>query len=244
MFVSEGWQGSLLALGDPDFDPSFATVERIWLDDECWLDHRPGWLQGSDLVMAELVARVPWTQRRVPMYERVLDEPRLVWWWSETGGGDEAVLLPVLQDVRHALSLHYGRHFDSIGLNLYRDGHDSVAWHADRVRFQQETPIIAIVSVGAPRPFLMRPLGGGPSRSWLLGQGDLFVMGGWCQHAWQHTVPKIAHAAGPRLSITFRHGGDPPELNNQPVGQPRRSSSSSAMLDASGAGNNWRNVNA
>src|SRR4051812_32189949 len=127
--TSDGWQGSLLALGEPGFDASFAGVERLWLDDECWLDHRSGWLEGSDLLMAELVARVPWTQRRVPMYERVLDEPRLVWWWSEPAGGDATVAPPLLHDIRSALSGHYGRHFDSIGLNLYRDGHDSVAWH-------------------------------------------------------------------------------------------------------------------
>ena len=99
---------------------------------------------------------------------------------------------------------HYARPFDSIGFNLYRDGHDSVAWHSDRERYELEDPTVAIVSTGQPRPFHVRPRGGGASRSWQLGHGDLFVMGGSCQHDWEHCVPKVA-AAGPRLSIMFRH---------------------------------------
>jgi alkylated DNA repair dioxygenase AlkB len=66
-------------------------------------------------------------------------------------------------------------------------------------------PVVAIVSLGQPRPFRIRRKGGGASRSWELGHGDLFVMGGACQHDWEHTVPKV-RTAEPRISITFRHG--------------------------------------
>jgi alkylated DNA repair dioxygenase AlkB len=196
------WQGSLFAMGDPGFDSSFAGVQRILLDGTSWLDHLPGWLQGADVVFAELVARLPWKQRRVRMYERMLDEPRLTSWWADDGTAPTP--LPLLDDLRVALSTRYERHFDSIGFNLYRTGADSVAWHGDRLRHTHVDPAVVIVSVGAPRPFLVRPRGGGPSRSFLLGQGDLFVMGGACQHDWEHTVPKVA-AASPRLSITYRH---------------------------------------
>jgi alkylated DNA repair dioxygenase AlkB len=79
-----------------------------------------------------------------------------------------------------------------------------VAWHGDRERYALEDPTVVIVSTGQPRPFHLRPRGGGASRSWQLGHGDLFVMGGSCQHDWEHCVPKVA-AAGPRLSIMFRH---------------------------------------
>ena len=68
-----------------------------------------------------------------------------------------------------------------------------------------DDPVVATVSVGAPRPFRLRPRGGGRSHSFDLGRGDLLVMGGSCQHDWEHTVPKV-RAAGPRISITFRHG--------------------------------------
>jgi alkylated DNA repair dioxygenase AlkB len=200
------WQASLFAAGDPGFDPSFQGLRRLALDEMSWLDHLPRWLEGSDHVFAELVARLPWHQRTVPMYDRLVQEPRLVWWWTEADGASP---LPVLDEVRRALSCHYDRHFDSIGCNYYRDGADSVAWHGDRMRHTQVDPMVAIVSVGAPRPFLLRPRGGGHSTSFLLGQGDLLVMGGAVQHDWEHTVPKVA-AAGPRISITFRHGADAP----------------------------------
>ncbi len=65
-------------------------------------------------------------------------------------------------------------------------------------------PVIAIVSLGVPRPLRLRPRGGGASLSWNLGNGDLFVMGGACQHDWEHTVPKVRVTTGPRLSVTFR----------------------------------------
>jgi alkylated DNA repair dioxygenase AlkB len=107
--------------------------------------------------------------------------------------------------MRRVLSHRYGESFDSIGFNCYRRGDDSVAWHGDRHRKTVIDPVVAIVSVGAPRPFRLRPRGGGRSISFDLGIGDLLVMGGACQHAWQHCVPKVRHAQ-PRISITYRHG--------------------------------------
>ena len=139
------------------------------------------------------------------MYERRLPEPRLTSWWSAGGPAGGAEPLPVLGEVRRLLSSRYGKPFDSIGFNLYRDGRDSVAWHGDRERFRHEDPVVAILSTGRARSFRMRRVGGGRSRCWSLGDGDLLVMGGACQHDWQHCVPKVARTDGPRLSIMFRH---------------------------------------
>jgi len=198
------WQASLFGLDPPSVDTTFAGLQRHALDETSWVDHLPRWLGGSDQVFAELVARTAWRHRRVPMYDRMVDEPRLTWWWTEEDG-PAALPLPVLAEVAAVLVERYRRPFDSIGLNFYRDGRDSVAWHGDRVRHSQADPMVVIVSVGAPRPFLLRPRGGGSSLPFLLGQGDLLVMGGAIQHDWEHSVPKVA-AAGPRISITFRHG--------------------------------------
>ncbi len=196
-------QGSLLVSATVGIDHSI-PVERHHLDATTWVDVARGWLGGPDEVYAELVASLAWRQRRgVPMYDRLVDEPRLTHWWRADAGIPEP--LPVLAEVREHLARRYERTFDSIGFNLYRDGSDSVAWHGDRHRHHVVDPVVAIVSVGAPRPLRLRPNGGGRSRAWNLGSGDLFVMGGACQHRWQHTVPKVRHAA-PRLSITFRHG--------------------------------------
>ena len=144
-----------------------------------------------------------WHQRTVTMYDRRLPEPRLTSWWSGVAGGEP---LPVLGQARRALSAQYGVEFNTIGFNWYRDGHDSVAWHGDLRGPRLPEANIAIVSVGARRPFRLRPRHGGPSISFELGHGDLLVMGGACQHHWQHCVPK-SRGAGARISITFRHGG-------------------------------------
>jgi alkylated DNA repair dioxygenase AlkB len=95
-----------------------------------------------------------------------------------------------------------------MGLNLYRDGRDSVAWHGDRIAREITEPIVALVSLGDRRRFLARPRGGGRSIPFELGGGDLLVTGGTFQRRWEHSVPKVA-AAGARVSIAFRHGAAP-----------------------------------
>ncbi len=195
-------QGSLLGLDDPAVDPSFAGVRHIRLDDRTWLEHLPDWLAGDEQVFDHLFHHLDWQQRTVTMYQRRLPEPRLTAWWVPSAGPEA---LPVLAEIRRLLSIRYGETFDSIGYNCYRDGTDSVAWHGDRHRETVDDPIVAIVSVGAPRPLRLRPRGGGRALSFDLGRGDLFVMGGACQHDWEHAVPKVRHAE-PRISITFRHG--------------------------------------
>lgn len=199
------YQATLFGMSAPSFDDSFGSASLVRLDDTSWVEFVPGWLGGADEVFDRLLAELPWRQRRgVPMYDQLVDEPRLSAWWSAERS--EAEPMPLLGGVRRALSARYGRSFDSIGFNLYRDRSDSVAWHGDRHRRTVVDPVVAIVSVGAARPFRLRPRGGGESRSWELGHGDLLVMGGACQHDWQHTVPKVRRHVGPRISITFRHG--------------------------------------
>jgi alkylated DNA repair dioxygenase AlkB len=187
----------------PEFDPSFGELYRLPLDDTTWVDLAPGWLTGSDQIYDELLALLPFQQRTgVKMYDQIVDEPRLSAWWRVQHGTPEPML--ILHEIRTLLAERYDEPFDSIGFNLYRDGRDSVAWHGDRHRHVVANPVIAIVSVGVPRPLRLRPRGGGSSVSWDLGNGDLFVMGGACQHDWEHTVPKVRTTSGPRLSITFR----------------------------------------
>lgn len=201
-------QGSLLSTGAVAIDPR-AHVERVALDDSSWIDHADGWLGGSDDLFETLVDALAWRQRHdVAMYDRLVDEPRLTSSWRADEGSPEPVR--ALGMLRRVLTERYAVEFDSIGCNLYRDGDDSVAWHGDRHRHHVVEPIVAIVSVGAPRPFRLRPRAGGPAagaspRSWALGRGDLLVMGGACQHDWEHSVPK-RRSCGARISVTFRHG--------------------------------------
>ena len=197
------WQPSLFGADDPAPDVSFGSLVRVDLDAESWIDHAPGWMAGADRLFAEIAGGAHWGQRRRRMYDRVVDEPRLTSGWR---AGDSEQLKPeVLEAARRALSRRYGVEFDSVGINLYRDGSDSVAWHRDRIPEEIDQPVVALLSLGEPRRFLLRPHGGGMSRALMLGSGDLLVTGGQTQRRFDHSVPKVARA-GPRISAAFRHG--------------------------------------
>jgi alkylated DNA repair dioxygenase AlkB len=209
------WQASLFGAGDPRADPAIPTRTRHRLDDRSWIDLAPAWLHGADDVFDALHQGVRWRCPEVTMYERRLHQPRLSSVFRLDGapegttddgvpGDDPRRLAPVLELLRTSLGSVYSVEFDSIGLNLYRDGSDSVAWHGDRHARVQVDPIVAIVALGSPRPFLVRPKAGGTSTRFILHPGDLLVMGGACQHEWEHAVPKV-RSAGPRLSVTYRH---------------------------------------
>ena len=198
------WQPSLLDDFEPSVSADLGAARRTHLDATSWVDHQPGWVAGSDRLFEQLAEGVDWGQRRRWMYGSEVDEPRLTARWAASSG--ETLTPPVLEAMRAALSGHYGVEFDSLGLNLYRDGRDSVAWHADRIPAAVTEPMVALVSLGAARTFRLRPLGRpGRSVAFHLGRGDLLVTGGRCQRAWQHSVPKVA-SAGPRISLAFRHG--------------------------------------
>jgi alkylated DNA repair dioxygenase AlkB len=213
--VAEGavnlpWQASLFDTGPATADVSYSGLQRIELDDHSWVDYCPGWLAGSDALFAELMTRASWQQREVHMYDRKLLEPRLTAGWS-TDAEDGDVPAPLLA-IAASLSERYGVQFDRIWVNLYRDGADSVAWHGDRNRRVMTNPMVATVSLGARRRFLLRRTGTTKVIHELRpGQGDLVVMGGACQSDWQHCVPKQSRGvAGPRMSVTIRHSQPAP----------------------------------
>lgn len=200
------WQPTLFDTVAPAFDATFSRVERSHLDPTAWVDYAPAWVAGSDELFAQVLEEREWGQRSRRMYENRVVEPRLTAPWNVRSG--EPLRPPVLEEIRIALSEHYGIEFDSVGFNLYRDGRDSVAWHGDHIRKEIEEPVVALVSLGEPRRFLLRPREGGKSRSFMLGRGDLLVTGGKTQRTWEHSVPKVAQA-GPRISLAYRHGLDP-----------------------------------
>ncbi len=126
-----------------------------------WVDVLPGWVTADSLLPA-LLEDVPWHAERRPMYDRVVDVPRLLCHYGE---GDP-LPHPALTAIRDALNARYepelGEPLVSAGLCLYRDGADSVAWHGDTIgRGRTTDTIVAIVSLGSPRELLLRPRGGG-----------------------------------------------------------------------------------
>ena len=189
--------------------PLGTSVRRVGLARGAWVDVRPRWIVGADVLFERLRDRVPWRAEQRTMYDRVVDIPRLLAFYDERASLPD----PALGAAKRVLDEHYaaelGEGFATAGLCLYRDGRDSVAWHGDRVGpggFRDT--MVAIAVLGAPRALLLRPRGGGgPAIRHDLGHGDLLVMGGSCQRTWDHAVPKTARPVGPRIGVQFRPRG-------------------------------------
>jgi alkylated DNA repair dioxygenase AlkB len=198
--VALAWQSSLFDEQRAPF--AFDGVRRVQLDENSWVDIVTSWLPGHAELFDLLHEAAPWQQRERHMYDKRVLEPRLVAAWS---GAELADLPDQLKDVRRAVSDRYHVEFDSVLVNLYRDGRDGVAWHGDTVRKRLPETVVVTVGLGERRRFLLRRGTSGPVIHELeSGAGDLIVMGGRCQHDWQHTVPKSSRA-GARMSVTMRH---------------------------------------
>ena len=189
-------------------------VERTQLDERSWVDVARGWITDADALYDHLLRTVAFEQREVFRYDHAKPEPRLGAWFTPATAPH-----PVLLDAQRTLQHRYGVRFDGAGLAWYRDGADSIALHRDRdLRWLDDTVVVLLV-LGARRPFLIRPLTAkydheAPNRGAIAdlapGHGDLIVMGGATQTAWQHGVPKVAHRIDGRISVqwrwTSRHG--------------------------------------
>lgn len=188
--------------------PAAPRISRTPLAHGAFVDTCAAWLSGADDVFDRLVDAVPWRAERRQMYDRIVDVPRLACFYDR----GEPLPHPALQAALDALNDHYGPQLGeplvTAGLCLYRDGKDSVAWHGDTIgRGRREDTLVAIVSLGAQRTLMVRERGGGTSRPFALGPGDLLVMGGSCQRTHEHAVPKTARPVGPRISVQFRPAG-------------------------------------
>lgn len=205
--MGAAFQGSLLDAGADFGLGDLAGLTRTRLSQGAWVDVLPGWMRGADALFERLAETAPWRGERRPMYDQVVQVPRLLCYY---GDGQE-LPDPRLDQARRALDAHYlpvlGERLSTAGLCLYRDGRDSVAWHGDTSGRRVRETVVAILSLGNPRALLLRPLAGGPALRYRLGHGDLLVMGGTCQRTWQHAVPKTARSVGPRISVQFRPSG-------------------------------------
>jgi len=177
------------------FDAGFATLVRHDIGLGAWVDHVPAWVSNHDALFDELEKSLAWKSEKRRMYDRTVEVPRLL----ASVPREHAVI----EAMRVALSTKYGEEFVRTTAALYRDGKDSVAYHGDTTARDMVSAIVATVSLGQPRRFLLKPTEGGRTHSFPAGRGDLIVMGGTCQRTWRHAVPKVAHA-GPRIALMFR----------------------------------------
>ncbi|WP_449465796.1 alpha-ketoglutarate-dependent dioxygenase AlkB family protein [Stenotrophomonas humi] len=177
--------------------------------------HLPNWLQPAeaDALLQTLREEVPWEVHRIRMFGRWVDSPRLSCWVGDPqahyrySGADfvPRPWPPALLPLRERLQQTCAAPFNSVLLNRYRDGRDSMGWHSDDEPELGERPVIASLSLGATRRFLLRRRDDNAlTTEFLLAHGDLLVMAGDTQRFHQHALPKTARPLGERINLTFR----------------------------------------
>ncbi len=186
-----------------------ATVERLQLDATSWVDVGRGWITHPDDLYEALEDGVAWETSRLFRYDHWVEERRLGAWWRP----GSPLPHPALAEAHRTLQHRYRATFDGFSMLQYRDGRDGQAFHRDTDMRWLDDTIIAVVSLGATRPWLLRPRtsrhdlgeGRGAVHDLAPGPGDLLVMGGRCQADWEHSVAYLpGRHVEPRISIQWR----------------------------------------
>jgi alkylated DNA repair dioxygenase AlkB len=183
-------------------------VERLWLDDTSWVDVARGWLTDADDVFTALHDGVPWTTNKLWRYERWVEENRMYGFWAPGRGSAPH---PAVVEAHRTLRHRY-KPFDSVAFCLYRDGNDAQGFHRDQEMRWLEDTVIAVLSLGAQRPWRLRHRRShhsdapdkGTTHDLQPASGDLIVMGGRCQADWEHGVPPVRTPVAPRISLQWR----------------------------------------
>lgn len=190
---------------------------RTDLGDGAWIELWPELIADPDgACMAELVRELPLAAEVYRMGGREVQSPRLVSWHGDPDAGyvysgvfhAPAPWTPCLARLRATVEAATGLGFNAVLANLYRDGQDSMGWHADaepEIGPSVDDRWIASLSFGHARRFVLRHRKTGARHEVALGNGALLVMRGTTQSHYRHAVPKTACAVGPRLNLTFRH---------------------------------------
>jgi len=180
--------------------------QRTALDETSWVDVARGWMVGADEVAERLRRDVTWGTSRLFRYDHMVEEKRLGSFWSSRSG--KPVPHPVLAEATRVLQHHYGVTFDGFGMIQYRDGSDGQGFHRDTDMRWLDDTLIAVLTLGACRPWLLRRVDRGPGEPDIdvsPGSGDLLVLGGRAQADWLHSVAyQPGHALEPRVSIQWR----------------------------------------
>ncbi|OLP18035.1 alpha-ketoglutarate-dependent dioxygenase AlkB [Leptolyngbya sp. 'hensonii'] len=175
----------------------------------------PSLLDGGDCdrYFTELVETIEWRQDWITIYGRSMPQPRLTAWVGDAGKSytysritmQPAPWTPLLLKLKATVEAVSGVSFNSVLLNLYRDGNDSMGWHSDDEPELGLNPVIASLSLGGTRRFRLRHRREKGLRHQLeLTSGSLLLMQGSAQHDWQHQVPKTKRPVAPRINLTFR----------------------------------------
>ncbi len=193
-----------------------AFVERIELYGGAWVQVHCGWLEPLDAteLAAALVARLPWEQRHIVLFGKRILQPRLIAWAGElpyrySGQTLEPRPWPeAVQRVLASVNAVARVPFNHVLINRYRDGRDSMGYHADAEPELGPDPVVATLSLGATRRFLLRRYtkrSGEAPLALALEHGSLLIMGGTCQRHYRHAIPRASdEQVQQRISLTFR----------------------------------------
>ena len=179
------------------------------------LDYRPALfsLWESERLLTKLIADTPWTQRSILMYGKEVLTPRLTAWFGDQDTdhsiqGDASTPLPWTDDllaIKEKIDEAAGITFNSVLLNYYRNGNDSVSWHDDMDGIPGRNRVVASISLGAVRVFDIRNKADHTLKfSIPLQNGSFLLMKGDFQQNWQHRIAKSNKLVGERVNLTFR----------------------------------------
>jgi len=166
----------------------------------------------SDFYLQEFLQNIAWSNESIKMFGKTLQVPRLTAWYGDSGkdysySGIKHIASPwtnALLEIKAKLSKLTTVNYNSVLLNLYRNGKDSMGWHQDNEKELGKNPIIASVSFGATRQFSIRHIKNQERINLDLGHGSVLVMMGEMQHFWQHQVPKTKIEKSERVNLTYR----------------------------------------
>jgi len=165
---------------------------------------------GNDTVLARLIAETEWRSERITVWGKQYMQPRLSAWHGDasyTYSGLRMAAQPftvLQQELRAAVEAVSGRRFNSVLLNYYRNGRDSMGMHSDNEPELGPQPAIASLSFGAERTFVLQHKLSRQRLRIALTDGSLLLMAGTLQQNWTHGINKIARPVGPRVNLTFR----------------------------------------
>lgn len=167
----------------------------------------------ADAAYDELIEHEPWEENHITMFGRTVAEPRRSVWHADDGlsytysSRRRRVIdwSPLLLDLKRRCENLARCEFNGVLVNLYRDGHDHMGWHADDESNLGPTPVIASLSLGVERRFELRHRVTSEVVRFPLGHGSILVMSGECQNQWVHRLPKQSRVVAPRINLTFRH---------------------------------------
>ena len=166
---------------------------------------------GNAEIFARLVAETAWRQETIVVYGKRHLQPRLTAWYGEAGYAYSGLrlaplpLTPLLMQLRSRVEAATGHRYNSVLLNYYRDGGDSMGMHSDDEAELGPRPAIASLSYGATRHLTLRHKRSRRSVKLALADGNLLLMAGALQHHWQHGINRTARPTGARLNLTFRY---------------------------------------